>query len=127
MNDIKTHCMTHLRIGEIAEEESKALKKVKSKELLLLQQGAFSYFLTMKSIEKVIQTKIHEPNFNMRSIPKAVVDLYIGSGNSMRQMIDSLFADMNILTGEGNAGVNAIADLVMVLQKSREQNNKDVK
>lgn len=127
VGDIKLHCLTHLRIGEIAEEESKALKKVKSKELLLLQQSAFSYFLTLKSLERVIQSKINEPAFNSRSISKSLVDLYLGSGNTMRQMIDSLFNNMNILTGDNNQGMNALADLVAAIQKSKEKEKENEK
>lgn len=117
--EIKKHCIMHLRIGVIGAEDSKILNKAKSKELLLLQQGAFSYFLTMKSLERVIQQRVSSPNFGNASISKAMVDLYLGAGNNMRQMIDSLFADMNILTGDGNQGLNALSDLVMVLQKSK--------
>lgn len=129
--DLIKHCKQHIRIDGFTEVESHVLTKSKAREMHLLQEAALSCFLTMKSLEKVIHKQIAMDN--IRGITKNVVELYLGSGAEMRQQIDSMFKNLQIVTGEGNTS-SQLAELVAVLNTSmttnadrliQEQNDED--
>jgi hypothetical protein len=115
--ELREHCRKHLRIEPIGDIESHPLTKSKTKEIKLLQEASFSYYLTLKSLERVIHDKLRTGNLN--GLTRSAVDLYLGCGAEMRGSIDSMFKSFQILMGV-NPSSSQLAELSAVLQASMQ-------
>lgn len=124
VTDLQVHALMHTPLsrveGEGDEVRDSIAASVKKREADRLSAVADEYYMTLKATGKEIRAIMQDKNDGgARTLTKALVDLYIGTGTNIRQTLESI-VDMNVkLNGEEDSGTKALSDLVNAIRGSK--------
>lgn len=112
VQDLQVHAFMHLRH---VEDETSIVQATKLTEIVELRKVIDDFSATMSATGKLLRSKMQS---DAPVIPKGSVELYLGAGNGIRQIVnDMVDANMRI-NGEGDDGLQAIAGLFKSIKNS---------
>lgn len=119
--DLQVHAFMHLSQPtsdtETATATTTLVQEAKVEELAHMRDAMLDYKATLLKTGKMLRERVSAEGANT-VIPKGSVELYLGAGNNMRQIVnDMLDANMRI-NGEGDDGLKAIAGVVAAIKRS---------
>lgn len=122
VEDIRLHAVAHM---ELLESKESIATKLACKEADALTRVHSEYMATLSRLGKVISSQldqVEDGSITMsQALSKATVDLYLGTGNQIRETVKLLtetYADMNADSGERD-NKSSINKLVMAIDRSR--------
>lgn len=124
MHALQVHVLMHSPIGadtETIDRESIA-RKSKTREMDLLFAAANDYMVTLKTVGDKITQEANKGDFTSfsRGLSKAIVDLYLGTGNELRNTIKTIMDIDNILNGPKDSSTSGLEALAKAIRGSKE-------
>lgn len=122
VQDLQVHALMHTPIVQLEDDTvgDSIAGAVKKREANLLSAMADEYYVTLKATGKCIRQTMQENELGgAKLITKQMVDLYVGTGNNLRQTLESIVAMNQKLNGEQDSGVKALADIVNAIRGSQ--------
>lgn len=127
MDQLKIHAVAHVKISkEPGKEHESIATKLASKEADALSVTCAEYMATLKRLGSAIDSQISSAEDGeitlSQALSKAVVDLYLGTGNQIRETVKLLIEaekDMNAAESEGS-NVSSIRRLTEAIDRSRK-------
>lgn len=123
LDDVKLHAVSHMSITDKSEES--IATRLAFKEADALTRVHSEYMATLSRLGKVIDSQldlVDDGSLTLsQAISKSTVDLYLGTGNQIRETVKLLsetYADMNADNG-ASENKSSISNLVLALNKSR--------
>lgn len=91
------------------------VQETKLEEFTHMRDALLDYKATMLRAGRMLRDRLDK---DTTTIPKGSVELYLGAGNNMRQIVNDLLDANMRINGEGDDGLKAIANLVGAIKKS---------
>lgn len=123
--ELQVHALMHTPLARFEEEgvEQSIAAGMKKGEANMLYAAAEEYFSTLRQTGKEIRKRIKPVDFDqdvdkvkMKALPSEMVELYIGCGGNLRQIITSI-ADINQkVNGEGDPALKALEAIVKAVR-----------
>ena len=125
LDQLRVHAVTHVKIPDGADNESIATR-LAVKEADALSDTCTEYMATLKRLGAAIDkqiTGVENGEIALgQALSKSVVDLYLGTGNQIRETVRLLIEaekDMNAAEAEGG-NVSSIRKLTEAIDRSRK-------
>ena len=124
MDQLKVHAVSHLRVPESSSNESIA-SRLALKEADTLAATCAEYMATLKRVGETIDSQISSVESGDlaigQALTKSVVDLYLGTGNQIRETVKLLIeAERDLNDSEESSGnVSSIRRLTEAIDRSR--------
>ena len=123
LDDVKLHAVAHMSIIDKSDDSSAT--KLALREADVLSRVHSEYMATLTRLGKVIDTQldlVDDGSLTLaQAISKSTVDLYLGTGNQIREtvrLLSETYADMNADSGAAE-NKSSIGNLVQALNRSR--------
>lgn len=123
LDAVKLHAVSHMSLYD--EDGDSIATKLAVKEAEVLSRVHSEYMATLARLGETITSQldlVSDGSLTLsQAIPKSTVDLYLGTGNQIRETIKLLsdtYADMNADSG-ASENKSSINNLVLALNKSR--------
>lgn len=123
VQDLQVHAFMHTSMEQLerAEVGESIASSVKKREANLLSAVADEYYVTLKATGKQIRTLMNdEANGGARTVTKPLVELYLGTGNNLRQTLESIVEMNQVLNGDQDPGIQALANIVTAIRGSSD-------
>jgi uncharacterized protein YukE len=124
--ELQVHALMHTPIARMEEDgvEQSIAAGMKKGEANMLYAAAEEYFSTLRQTGKEIRQRIKplqqadltDDKIKIKALPSEMVELYIGCGGNLRQIITSI-ADINQkVNGEGDPALKALEAIVKAVR-----------
>lgn len=124
MDQLKIHAVSHLKMEH--ENNESIATRLAVKEADALSQACAEYMATLKRVGVAIESQIASVESGEitvgQALSKSLVDLYLGTGNQIRENVKLLMdaeRDMNAGEAEGS-NVSSIRRLTEAIERSRK-------
>lgn len=123
VKDLQVHVLMHIPLqqenAETTEQNLSIAGEIKRREADILRQVMEDSYVTFKNVGDkinaiVAQHKTDAPT--LVQLTKSVVDLYLGTSQSIRDTADKLMKMNLMVNGEKDEGLSSLANLVNVLR-----------
>lgn len=125
LDQLRVHAVTHVKVPEAKDNESIATR-LATKEADTLSATCGEYMATLKRLGAAIDMQISGVESGeialSQALSKSVVDLYLGTGNQIRETVRLLIEaekDMNAAEADGG-NVSSIRKLTEAIDRSRK-------
>lgn len=125
LKDLQVHVLMHIPLEESTSESLEFTQsiagKIKMREADILRNVMEESYVTFKNIGSKINTIVAQhsnDNPTLVQITKPLADLYLGTSQSIRDTADKLIKMDLAINGEKDAGLGAVADLVVAIRGS---------
>lgn len=114
VKDLRVHALLHMSI----DADESIVEKIKFREAGLLRDAMTENFALLKNLGGKINVivsshEVDNPTFGQ--INKAIVDLYLGCNQAIREAADSLVKMNQAINGEQNKGLEAFGSLIRAI------------
>lgn len=117
IKSLQVHALMHTPLDTFptTEGQRSIVQVLNTKEVEYLKNVADNYVMTLRTlgakINKIIQD---DDDYNMRLISRGVVELYLGCGSQVREIIKDIVA----MDGESNGSANGLSQLINAIRES---------
>lgn len=126
LNQLRVHAVTHVKVLDSSSGNESIATRLAVREADALSATCAEYMATLKRLGAAIDTQIsivEDGEISLsQALSKAVVDLYLGTGNQIRETVRLLMEaekDMNASEAEGG-NVSSIKRLTEAVERSRK-------
>lgn len=131
VTDLQVHALMHTPLATISQAaENEIIPSIaadmKKAEAGILRAMADEYFCTLRMTGKEIRSRMvpvimENGTAAMRNIPKEIVDLYIGTGNNLRQTVATIVEMNQKINGESDPALESLKGLVREVREVRSE------
>ena len=121
LRDLQVHVLTHVPLIDEAETEASIAVNIHRREADILRQVMEDSYVAFKNLSQKINSIVsahttENPTFG--TLQKPVIDLYLGTGQSIRDTATKLMLMDQAINGEKDAGLQQVASLIEAIHGS---------
>lgn len=117
---LQQHAVLHFTMPTVENPQQASITdKVKLHEADILREAANDYYYTLKNLGQRLNALINGDPLALKLIQAPLVELYLGAGKNIKEIVESLIKIDQAVNGDQNSGTKALSELIGAINGSK--------